>query len=251
MDGLKGLTAVVTGAGSGLGKSVALRLVSLGAHVVLCGRTESKLQVVAEEAKLQNNGGIEGVAKIYRLDVSSQGDVEGLAKMLASSGGLDILINNAGLLVNKSMEETSVAEFDKVMATNVRGPFMMCKYLLPLLKESPAASIINIGSAASHNAYPNQTAYGASKHALLGMSKSLAREVYKDGVRVHVICPGGIATGMLTGEFSGVRSDLKGQNLIVPDNISDIVEFLLTHRSHAVIDEIAVRRSGKEPWPYC
>ncbi|WP_428378706.1 SDR family oxidoreductase [Olsenella sp. Marseille-QA0557] len=240
-NSIAGYRAVVTGAGSGIGRSLALRLVDLGCNVVITGRTKERLDAVCNEAS--GAGSIQS----FPMDVGEPTDVVRLATHLQEMGGVDIIINNAGALVNTSIDETSIDEFDAVMRTNVRGPFLMCKTFLPQLRSSEHGTIINIGSAASHNAYPNQTAYGASKHALLGMSKSLARELAKDDVRVHVLCPGGIATGML----SGVRDDLREQKLMTPEDIADIVEFLLTHRGNAVIDEIDVRRCGKEPWPWC
>lgn len=238
---IEGARAVVTGAGSGIGRALALRLASLGCEVVAAGRTLSRLE---ETCVLCPR---EGSLRPFDMDVGEEADVRRLAEELRAAGGVDILVNNAGALVSASIDETDVSDFDRVMRTNVRGPFLMCKALLPMLRASRRASIVNVGSAASHNAYPNQTAYGASKHALLGLSKSLARELAADDIRVHVLCPGGIATGMI----ADVRDDLKSQRLMTPEDLADIVEFLLTHRGNAVIDEVDVRRCGKEPWPWC
>ena len=96
----------------------------------------------------------------------------------------------------------------------------------------------------AHSGYPYQSAYTASKHALLGLTKSLANEVYKDGIRVHAISPGGVYTDMV--KIS--RPDLTGEGMISPKEIADIVEFLLKNRGNAVIDEIIVHRIGKEPF---
>ena len=240
-NNMSGLRVVVTGAGSGIGRAIALRLVELGCRVVACGRHVEKLEAVRSESADPS------LLEPWPLDVADEEAAAELSAHIEDEGGLDVLVNNAGLLVNRSFDETILAEFDAFMRTNSRGPFVMCKAWMPLLRRSDSASIVNIGSAASHNAYPNQTAYGASKHALLGMMKSLAREVLDEDIRVHVICPGGIATGML----SDVRDDLKSARLIEPDEIADVVEYLITHRGNAVIDEIALRRCGKEPWPWC
>ena len=237
-----GLRALVTGAGSGVGRACALRLAELGLNVVAVGRTTSRLEETRSLAAEPSH------VTVRALDVADLDEVDALRDWLAGTGGLDVLMNNAGTLVNTSIDETSVEDFDRVIRTNLRGTFIMCKELLGLLRASSAGTVINMGSAASHNAYPNQTAYGASKHGVLGLSKSLARELLADDVRVHVISPGGIATEMLGGN---VRSDLADQQLMLPDDIADMVEYLLTHRNGAVIDELCPRRCGKEPFPYC
>lgn len=126
----------------------------------------------------------------------------------------------------------------------MRAPFILCRELLPLLLESNAAEIVNVCSVVAHEGYPMQAAYATSKHALLGMSKSLANEVYERGVRVHVVSPGGVRTDMV-GE---ARPDLAGVPMIEPDDMADAVEYLLTHRSDAVVDEIRLHRSTKAPF---
>ena len=130
------------------------------------------------------------------------------------------------------------------MAINVRTPYALIKTALPTLKKSDRASIINVASVVAHAGYPNQSAYCASKHALIGFTKSLAQEVYKDGVRVHVISPGGVYTDMI----KITRPDLTGEGMIMPEDIADIVEFFLKNRNNAVVDEILVHRLGKEPF---
>ena len=115
---------------------------------------------------------------------------------------------------------------------------------LPHLKKSQTAAIVNICSVVSHSGYPMQSIYSASKHALLGMTKSLAREYFKEGIRVHAISPGGVYTDMV--KLS--RPDLSPEGMITPGEIADIIEFLLVNRGNAVIDEILVHRVGKEPF---
>lgn len=238
---VEGLRAVVTGAGSGVGRACALRMAELGCEVVVTGRTASKL----EETKALS-AHPERV-RVRVMDVSDEDAVSSLAAELGASGGVDILMNNAAVLVEKPFDQIELAEFDELMRINVRGVFLMCHELLGLLRKSPAATIINVASSAARNPYVHQTVYGASKAAVLALSKALAREVREDGVRVHALCPGGIATGMLA---QGTRPDLEGEELMVPDDIADMVEYLLTHRTGAVIDELVPRRVGKDPWPY-
>ena len=236
-NSIAGYRAVVTGAGSGIGRSLALRLVDLGCNVVITGRTKERLDAVCNEAS--GAGSIQS----FPMDVGEPTDVARLATHLQEMGGVDIIINNAGALVNTSIDETSIDEFDAVMRTNVRGPFLMCKTFLPQLRSSEHGTIINIGSAASHNAYPNQTAYGASKHALLGMSKSLARELAK----------------MMCGCTSYAQVELQQACFLVCEMIC--VSKTYDTRRHCryclnsflrtagmqLFDEIDVRRCGKEP----
>jgi 3-oxoacyl-[acyl-carrier protein] reductase len=130
------------------------------------------------------------------------------------------------------------------MAVNARAPFLLSKEAISYLKRSDIATIINISSVVGIKGYVNQGAYTASKHALMGFTKVLAQEVFQDGIRVHIISPGGVATGMV--ELT--RPDIDPSTLISPEEIAEIVLFLLTHRGNAVIDEINVRRSATPPW---
>jgi 3-oxoacyl-[acyl-carrier protein] reductase len=130
------------------------------------------------------------------------------------------------------------------MAVNARGPFLLCREAIPYLGRQGGGFIINIASVVAVKGYANQAAYGASKHALLGMSKALAKEVQPAGIRVHVLCPGGVDT-QLGGQ---ARPDLDQSVLIQPEEIADLVLFLVTRRGNAVIDEIHVRRATSTPW---
>ena len=156
----------------------------------------------------------------------------------------DVLINNAGVAQNTPFEDITLEEFDKIMAINIRVPFMLTQKALPLLKKSSSATIINIASVVSHSGYPNQSIYSASKHALLGMTKSIAREYYKQNIRVHAICPGGVYTDMV--KIS--RPDLTPDGMIMPEDVADLAYFFLANRTNAVIDEILVHRAAKEPF---
>ena len=129
-----------------------------------------------------------------------------------------------------------------MMAVNVRAPFLFCQAALPHLRAA-RGTILNIGSVVSHKGYPMQSVYGASKHALLGLTKALANEVFKDGVRVHMLSPGGVLTDMAT----QARPDLPPEALILPEEIAELAVFLLTRKT-AVIDEIQTHRPGKEPF---
>lgn len=238
---LVGLTAVITGAGSGIGKAIALRLAECGADVVLLGgRTVGKLEAVADMIR---SSGVRCLT--VSGDLTDEKFRENGIKTIADTfGKVDVLINNAGSALGCPFEEVTEAQFDEIMELDVKVPFFLTQKMLPYIRKSDRGTIINIASVVAHSGYPNQSVYSAAKHALLGFTQSLAREVYKEGIRVHVISPGGVFTDMV----KLTRPDLTGDNMILPEDIADAVEFLLTRRGNAVIDEISLHRMNKEPF---
>lgn len=240
-NSIKGRKAIITGASGGIGKVIALALAKEGAQLALLGRNIIKLELVAEEVER-----ISGEKPIvFSGDLCNSEFVKSaVEKSKLALCGIDILINNAGVAQSTKIEDISEEEYDMIMDTNVKAPFMLCREALPYLKQSGSGTIINIASVTAHKGYPMQSIYTASKHALVGFSKSLAKEVYQEGVRVHVISPGGVFTDMI--KIS--RPDLSSDGMIVPEDIADIVLFLLKHRGNAVIDEICLHRAAKEPF---
>ncbi|MGC8971377.1 MAG: SDR family NAD(P)-dependent oxidoreductase [bacterium] len=237
---LIGRVALITGASRGIGRAIALLLGQNGVNLAVNARSEGALFLLKEELSS------------YGVDVLvCPGDLQDpltpsliIKKVIDYFGKLDILINNAGLALAKPLSETTLEEWDMLMAVNARAPFLLSKEAIPYLKRSDMATIINISSVVGVKGYINQGAYTASKHALMGLTKVLAQEVFQDGIRVHVISPGGVATSMV--ELT--RPDIDPSTLISPEEIAEIVLFLLTHRGNAVIDEINVRRSANPPW---
>ena len=233
-----GKAALVTGAGGGIGRVLAAALAEGGASLALCGRSEDKLR---ESARIAESRGAEVI--LIPGDLTDPAcPAETIRRAAERFGRLDMLVNNAGEVLAKPIEAVTPEEYDRVMAVNVRAPFLLCQAALPHLRKTRGA-ILNIGSVVSHKGYPMQTVYGASKHALLGLSKALANEVHQDGVRVHMLSPGGVLTEMA----SRARPDLPGDALILPEEIAELAVFLLTRRT-AVIDEIETHRPGKAPF---
>ena len=232
---LRGKTALVTGGGGGIGREIAARLKAAGANVAICGRNVEKLEAAAHAI-----GGALTLPGDLLDDTYVQSCVD---RTVETFGGLDILINNAGVALSKPFAETAIEDFDRVMATNVRAPFILIRSALPHLRKA-RGRVINIASVVAHKGYPLQSAYAASKHALLGLSKSLANELYEDGVRVHVISPGGVYTDMA----KVARPDLSPDGLISAAEVADAVMFLLSLDKNAVIDEICLHRQGKAPF---
>lgn len=232
---LKGKTALVTGGGSGIGREIALRLKQAGANVAICGRNREKL---AETARLLG-GALELAGDLADVE-HARSCVD---RTVEAFGGLDILVNNAGVALSKPFAETTLEDYQRVMDINVRTPFVMTQRALPYLRAAQGR-VFNIASVVAHKGYTLQSVYAASKHALLGMSKSLAGEVYMDGVRVHVISPGGVYTDMV----KIARPDLSGDGLIDPAEVAEAVMFLLSMDKNAVVDEIRIHRCGKQPF---
>ncbi len=237
---LKDKVAVVTGASRGIGKSIALALAAEGVTVALVARSETTLLALEQEIERAGGKALTIVADL--LEPESPQQI--VAQTLQACKRLDILVNNAGIVLNRSLAETSLEEWDRVMAVNARAPFLLCKEALLHLKAAGEGTIIQIASVLGEKAYVNQGAYTASKHALMGMSKVLAQEVQADNIRVHTILPGGVATDMV----ADVRPDIKPGDLMQPEELAEIVLFLLTHRGNAVIDSVNIRRAVSAPW---
>lgn len=234
-------TAIITGASGGIGRALAEKLAGYGMNLVLTGRKEEALNAVAEAARKKGCEVLVMAGDLTALDFQA----ELLAKAQDVFGCVDVLINNAGLAHNCTVEEVTPDLYDNIMKINVRTPYFLCQKALPYLRKSDCATIINICSVVAHKGYPLQSAYATSKHALLGFSKSLANEVYKENIRVHVISPGGIFTDMI----AMVRPDLTSEGMMMPEDIGEIVGFYLEHRySNMVVDEIQAHRLSKEPF---
>ena len=237
---LKDKVAVLTGAGGGIGRATAEKLAQLGMKLVLLGgnnrekleKTRETVEKYSEAVAIPGN-----LTDLDFLDFGAEQSAE-------AWGGVDVLVNNAGIAQSAGIETIDPEEFDRIMAINFRAPFFLTQKLLPCLKQSSAATIINICSVVAHAGYPLQSVYTASKHAMLGFTKRLAREYYKEGIRVHAISPGGVYTDMV--KIS--RPDLTPEGMIMPEDIAELVCFFLENRNNAVVDEIIVHRVAKEPF---
>jgi len=239
MKELNGRTALITGASGGIGSCIARRLAQSGVRVALCGRDAEKLQNTQDALP-------EGAESLLLsgdlLDDAFLKDCP--ARTAERFGGLDILVNCAGMALSQPFAETPISLYDRIMALNARAPYLLMQSSLPYLRQSDRAEIVNITSVCAQKGYPLQSAYAASKHALAGMSKSLAAEVYPIGIRVHLVSPGGVFTDMVR----IARPDLTPEGMILPEDVAEITAFLLEHRTNAVVDQVEVHRAGKEPF---
>jgi len=231
---------MITGASGGIGSAIAKRFAELGLDLVLCGRSEEKLASIRQACEALSVRVVTVTGDITADEFPRQA----VQAALDAFGRLDILINNAGMALSCPLEQTTTAQFDQIMALNTRAPYFLCQAALPALRQSDRATIVNIASVVGHKGYPLQSAYAASKHALIGLSKSLANEVYQDGIRVHIIAPGAVYTDMV--KIS--RPDLSSEGMILAEDVAEAAAFFVEHRTNAVVDEIQIHRVGKAPF---
>lgn len=240
MKDLTGKVALITGATGGIGSAIARRFAEDRMTLVLCGRSEEKLQVLRKDLEAQ---GVQTMT--IACDLTEEGaSAVCVHAVLEKFGRLDILVNSAGVALSCPFEQTTAEQLSEILSLNVQAPFMLTQAVLPALRQSDYATVLNIASVVGHKGYPLQSAYAASKHALIGWSKSLANEVYEEGIRVHVISPGAVYTDMV--KIS--RPDLSSEGMILAEDVAEIAAFFVEHRSNAIIDEIEVHRAGKAPF---
>ncbi|MCQ2162141.1 MAG: SDR family oxidoreductase [Bacteroidales bacterium] len=232
------MKAIVTGASRGIGKAIALELASLGFDLALVGRDTQSLESVADEAQ-KAAGETEINTVCIPADLSDEAAPEMVVAEAAKwLGGIDLLVNCAGIAQAGSFTEVTPEQWNTIFAVNARAPFFLCKAALPYLKESEKPIVINIASVVGFKGYANQSVYSSSKHALTGFTKVFAKEVQPFGVRVHLISPGGVATEMVR----QTRPDLNPDDLIQPEEICEIVSFLVTRKGKGTIDQFYIRR---------
>ena len=193
MSVLAGKVALVTGAGRGIGRAVALVLAEAGAAVAILGRDTARLDSV--RAEIAERG---GTALALGCDVTDSRAVnQSFAAAHAELGSIDILVNNAGITASVKFTEIDDASWDRIMRVNATGPFYCCRAAVPGMLARKWGRIINIASYAALSGIPYSAAYSASKHALLGLTRSLALELVRSNITANAICPGWVETEML------------------------------------------------------
>jgi NAD(P)-dependent dehydrogenase (short-subunit alcohol dehydrogenase family) len=236
IDPLSDQIAVVTGAGRGIGEAVALRLASMGARVVLTARDETRLQKVKQAIEDRA-----GNALVIPCDLTDANAVAALGQQVqATCGRCDILINNAGISVaRKPLVDLPLAEWDQMMDTNLRAPYLMIRALAPMMIAARSGHIINISSLAGKNTLPEGAAYSASKWGLNGLTYSVAEELRQHNVRVSVIAPGSVNTGF---SRSGAKDP---KRMIQPEDVAQVVAMLVTQAPTSFVSEVLLRPTMK------
>jgi len=230
MSSLTGKVVLVTGGSRGIGLATARQLLEQGASVAITGTSEQHL--AAAEKELHGSGNVLPL----RADVRQNNDVEAAVSAVVSRfGGLDVLINNAGVGVFRSVADMSVDEWHRVIDTNLTGVFYCCHAALPHLRARGAGWIINISSLASKNPFVNAAAYCASKSALNAFTEALMQEVRYEGIRVAYVLPGSVSTG-----FGGL-ANTKAAGALLPEDVAQVIVDLVAHPARSLPSRVEIR----------
>lgn len=241
---LDGQTALVTGAGRGIGRAMVEAFAREGASVAAAARTKNEIEQVCAEVGAK---GAKAVA--VQMDLRSEQSIKGaVEKTRRDLGRIDILVNNAGVIALRQLVDTPTDVWDDLMSTNVRGVFLLCREVLPEMIERRSGRIINVGSAAGRRGYREQGAYCTSKHALAGLTKVLAAETQQYGIRIHLLSPGGVLTG-LSSELRASRGEAEDSpEWMTSEEVAEAALYLCSQTGAAFTDELMLRRYAAEPW---
>ncbi|MDQ1316972.1 MAG: family oxidoreductase [Candidatus Poribacteria bacterium] len=239
MKELEGKKAIVTGGGRGIGRAIALAMAEEGCDIAVMSRTRDEIERTANEIMMFGSQ-----ALAIQADVSDPLDVEyAVNETIKAFGRIDILVNNAGIAIFKPFLELTLNDWDRTMAVNLSGAFLCAQEVAKYMVEQESGTIINICSSASKKAYPNQLAYVASKHGMMGLSKTMSIDLQPYGIKVHAICPGGVDTKLT----ANARPEVDRSDWMHPEDIAHVVMMLLTMHDRATIDEIYIRRYDSSP----
>ena len=247
MDRLEGKRAIVTGAGAGIGRSIALRFAEEGARVAVADVDEEAAKRVASE--------IDGEALARRTNVARAGDVEALvADVVEAWGGLDVMVNNAGIGVAATAVSTTEDDYERVMDVCVRGTLLGMKYAIPAIRESGGGSVINMSSVAALVGITDRAVYSAAKGAILSLTRAAAIDHVEEGVRVNCIAPGTVDTPWIDRITSGyddpeqARANMQARQphnrFVTPEEIAAMATYLASDESASCIGACMVVDGG-------
>lgn len=248
MERLRGKRAIVTGAGSGIGRAIALRLSEEGARVVISDVDEEAAGSVASET-----GGGEALA--HKTDVTRPGEVEALVETAVEAwGGLDVMVNNAGIGVAGTATNTSEEDYERVMDVCLRGTFLGMKYAIPAIRDSGGGSVINMSSVAALVGITDRAVYSAAKGAILAITRAAAIDHVSENVRVNCIAPGTVDTpwiGRITAGYDDpeeARRNMQARQphgrFVTPEEIAAMAAYLASDESASVIGACMIVDGG-------
>ena len=235
MNNLTGKTALITGAGKGIGRAIALAFAKEGLNLALVGRTLSNLQKVADEAALINPW---IKLCIVKAEVSDLDDVIAATQEIQQGiGKIDILVNNAGTAQFAKFLDLDIAAWENIVRTNLFGPYYFIRQVLPQMLERKEGDIINISSTAGLKGSPMTSAYSASKFGLLGLSESLMLEVRKSNVRVFTLTPSTVSTEL---SVNNKLTDGNPDSTLQPEDLAELVVAHLNLPRRALVKEVSI-----------
>jgi NADP-dependent 3-hydroxy acid dehydrogenase YdfG len=229
MTSIENSVAVVTGAGRGIGRAIAIELGRMGATVVLAARSRAELENTAEVIGTKS--------RVQPTDVRNKEEIQRLLQV----GPVDILVNAAGLGIFGPVRDFKDEDFENLVETNLRGIFFTCRFVLPSMIERKKGHIINIASIAGKVGSANRAVYCATKFGVVGFTESLAEEVRQYGIRATVICPGSTDTGFSSAETAGKARE----RMLRPEDVAHAVRMIVTQESNSFISEIIMRPTQK------
>lgn len=245
--GIAGKVAVVTGGGSGIGRSAAHAYAQAGAKVVVANRTESKAIAVADEIRA---AGVDALP--VQVDVSVGAEVEALiAATVAAYGGLDILFNNAGISPNGTVTSISEEDWDTCLAVDLKSVFLGAKYAIPEMQRRGGGVIINTAGTLGIRPTRGKAAYGAAKAGVINLSKAIALDYARDNIRCNVICPGYVDTPLTAHVAVGARDAFLARSqplsgLITPEEVAALAVYLASDDARMITGQSFVIDGGQQ-----
>jgi 3-oxoacyl-[acyl-carrier protein] reductase len=235
--------AIVTGASSGIGRATAIALAGQGVRLALLGRSVERLGEVAAAAA---DAGSAGVMTCVSDLCSEESVCAAVASVQERYGEVDILINNAGLSLNGEVDGYALSDWQTVIETNLTGPFLLCREVLPGMKRQRGGQIINVASGAGRNGIKNMAAYCASKFGLIGFTESLGHEVRPWNIRVSALLPGSVATDFFRvanrlAEGADGREARSAGYAMLPEEVASVILSMLLQPPQAWMSEVVLR----------
>jgi short-subunit dehydrogenase len=225
--------ALITGAGSGIGKATAIAFAEAGIDLVLVGRTHSKLEAVASQVA---ESGVN--VEYFSIDLSQVNQVEAQIAAIAANTAIHILVNNAGMGYTNAVLDTPLADWQQVLDLNLTSVFQCIQAILPGMRQRHQGTIINVTSIAGHQAFPNWGAYCVSKFGLVALSKTLAAEERAHGVRVVTISPGAVNTPIW--DTATVQADFDRTKMLTPETVAESILYAALLSDQAVIEDLTL-----------
>jgi len=236
MISIKNKVVIVTGASRGIGRAIALLFARQGAKVVLAARKRRDLERVGSQLNKENK-----LTLLIPCDVTSEKRVRNLVrKTLQKWGRIDILINNAGMGIHKPVAEFTTRDWDATLDTNLKGPFLCTREVLPVMMRQKGGQIINIGSLAGKNPIANLAAYCASKHGLIGFSESVGLEVRNHNIKINLLLPGTVDTSFGNRKPQAIRGR-HPENALTSEEVAEACLFLASQEKLAWTSQMNLR----------